>query len=54
MKDSCCLDCKDRKPLCHSTCEKYLNFRKKIDYIKERKRIINEFNYYNKRRRKSR
>ena len=28
-----CLDCKDRKVLCHSTCKKYLYFRQELDRI---------------------
>lgn len=32
-----CKDCKDRKPICHDTCEKYLNAKKKTDLIKKRK-----------------
>lgn len=50
--DSCCLNCKDRKSLCHSNCKKYLEYRKRIDFINKRKREINEQNsvYFRRRR----
>lgn len=28
-----CQNCKDRKPVCHDTCEKYLSAKKKSDEI---------------------
>ena len=30
-----CLNCKERKPLCHSTCEKYIKFRNERDKFLE-------------------
>lgn len=33
-----CKDCPDRHYLCHSTCEKYREFRKHRDFILEQKR----------------
>ncbi len=35
-----CKDCPDRHLLCHSTCEKFLKYRKK--YLEEKERIFKE------------
>lgn len=50
--DNCCLDCKNRKPLCHSVCEKYLNYRKKLDFINKNKKLIKENESLSYRRRR--
>lgn len=46
-----CKDCPNRQVGCHSTCEKYLDFRKEVDKInktkfaeKEQRRLIAEHN----------
>lgn len=31
-----CLNCKDRSVGCHSTCDKYINFRKELDNHNEK------------------
>jgi hypothetical protein len=33
-----CLNCKDRKPFCHDSCEKYLNAKKKLEEANKRQR----------------
>ncbi len=33
-----CKDCEDRHPACHDKCERFADFRKEIDRIKEAKR----------------
>lgn len=51
MLDSGCLGCKDRKVGCHSTCEKYLKWKDKIDNDnKKRRKRINQYmnSYYHK------
>jgi hypothetical protein len=47
-----CKDCPNRKVGCHSTCEKYLDYRKEVDKInkikfaeKEQRRFITEHNF---------
>lgn len=34
LVDAPCKDCTDRKPLCHSTCEKYAEYKKKANKIR--------------------
>lgn len=43
-----CLDCEERHPGCHSECEKYLEYRKKLDEAraKYQKQRETENNYY--------
>lgn len=36
-KITCCIDCKDRFPACHSTCEKYKAQKEQIERIKKAK-----------------
>lgn len=38
MSNNTCLNCKDRHENCHSTCEKYLKFKKELEEINEAKR----------------
>lgn len=33
----CCLDCKERHQGCHSTCEKFSEYRKELEKIKKNK-----------------
>ena len=40
--DSSCLDCKNRYPGCHSTCENYKNYKEKLEKIKENKRLTQQ------------
>lgn len=37
-----CRDCDERKPLCHSKCEKYLEARKYLDIQNEKRRKHNQ------------
>lgn len=39
MDDACCLNCKERKYKCHVTCERYLNFKDKLEKIKQVKTL---------------
>ena len=32
-----CKDCKDRNPMCHSTCENYIQFKKESDRIRDKR-----------------
>lgn len=43
-----CLNCKDRHPLCHSSCIHYLSYKQEHDKIKEqiRKDIVADQDYY--------
>lgn len=41
-----CRDCADRKVGCHSTCEKYKQFRAKLDEINEKRHKENDVNNY--------
>lgn len=45
MADPGCKDCPDRHVGCHSDCERYLEFRKKLDELREKKRIESEKEY---------
>lgn len=47
-----CKDCKDRKLGCHSTCQKYNDFRQAKDNIIAKKRIEYENSYNIIKRRK--
>lgn len=38
MKNRPCLNCTDRKPGCHSTCERYKDFQKQHEEIKSKER----------------
>lgn len=57
-----CKDCQDRHYLCHSTCERYIAWKKKLDernaLIREEKRLNNDIwassRHANKRNRKGR
>lgn len=47
-----CKDCPDRKVGCHSTCQRYLDFRKEVDRVnkikfkeEEQRRLIAEHNF---------
>lgn len=37
-----CKNCSDRHMSCHSTCEKYLKFKKQNDEIREIKKRVNQ------------
>lgn len=37
MKNAPCMGCPDRNTMCHSSCEKYLNWKKELTRIKENK-----------------
>lgn len=37
-----CYKCDDRYPGCHGYCEKYLEYRKKLDEVNEKARLDNE------------
>lgn len=37
-----CKNCSDRHTMCHSTCEKYLKFKKQNDEIREIKKRVNQ------------
>lgn len=39
---SCCLDCNERSQLCHSTCKKYAEYKRKLNKINENRRSILE------------
>lgn len=41
-----CKGCKDRKPLCHSTCEKYKEQQAYHKKIREAKKFENDFHDY--------
>ena len=41
-----CKNCPDRALLCHSTCEKYLTFRKKMDDIRKAREEYNNQNAF--------
>lgn len=46
-----CLECKERHPVCHADCEKYLKFREQIDDYnnkKERAKYLNNVSYTQK------
>jgi hypothetical protein len=52
MNKAPCKNCPNRKVGCHSTCQKYLDFRKEVDKInkikfaeKEQRRLIAEHNF---------
>ena len=51
MSSNACLNCKDRHEKCHSTCEKYLKFKKELEELHEakRKQYDLEDYYYNSR-----
>ena len=36
--ESPCLGCPDRVPLCHNTCERYAEYKRKVDEIKSRRK----------------
>ena len=44
--DSPCHACTDRSAECHSTCERYKEYSKRIEKIREEKRIISEQSDY--------
>lgn len=37
MENTCCLDCKDRHRNCHSNCEEYKEFKKKLEEVKQKR-----------------
>ena len=41
-----CKDCTERKLRCHSTCEKYLNAREKLERIKAEKLMSRDIDDY--------
>ena len=45
MTDSGCKGCAERREGCHSGCERYKDFRKKLDEANERRRLDNEARY---------
>lgn len=36
--ESPCLECQERKPACHDSCERYRGYKAKVDEVKGRKR----------------
>lgn len=46
MIKSPCLNCEDRQVGCHSSCCNYINFRKKIDFVKTKKNEMFEQDLY--------
>ena len=34
---NCCYKCEEREPNCHSVCEKYAEYQKKLEKIKKKK-----------------
>lgn len=42
-----CYKCEDRKPLCHCACDKYLNYRAKVDSWHNELESENDFKRYN-------
>lgn len=42
-----CKDCKGRHMLCHSECDKYLEYRRKLDEINEKLAFENMVDGYN-------
>lgn len=38
MKNATCMNCSDRTSTCHSTCEKYLNYKHELTHARETKR----------------
>ena len=51
LTQPCEKDCPDRKVGCHDKCEKYLEFRKKLDELRKQERIRTN-NYIVRERRK--
>lgn len=49
-RKSPCKECEERKSGCHSTCEKYKEYRESIDHIKNEKKKEAEINNYVKTR----
>lgn len=51
MSTNTCLNCEDRHAYCHSTCEKYLKFKKELEELHETKRKHKNLEdyYYNDR-----
>lgn len=51
MNKNVCLNCKDRRLYCHSSCEKYFAYRKELEernkVIRENRAKENAFNEYN-------
>lgn len=43
---SCCMDCKERVPGCHSTCERYLSDKAKYDEAKAKIKAEREYDIY--------
>lgn len=43
--DSPCHNCSERRPGCHSECDRYISFRKNEDALKEKDRIERISNY---------
>lgn len=44
-----CKDCRDRHPLCHSDCAKYLDYRKQIDAYKRYRELNSVMGSVNRR-----
>ena len=36
--ESPCMECQERKPACHDSCERYREYKAKVDEVKGRKR----------------
>jgi hypothetical protein len=39
-----CKDCPDRHELCHAHCEKYIEYRKQLDEVREKRMMEAEIN----------
>lgn len=48
MNKSPCLDCPDRHPGCHSTCDKYQQFKQKKEEERKNRRVSREYDAYMK------
>lgn len=46
MNKAPCMNCKDRHILCHSRCKKYLEFKKRMDKISEKRMEEHNYNCY--------
>ena len=50
MKKAPCKDCPNRQVGCHSTCEKYIEYKKESDRIREEKHAQNELKQFDRER----
>jgi len=48
MNKSPCLNCPDRHPGCHSTCDKYQQFKQKKEEERKNRRVSREYDAYMK------